>query len=147
MTQYQTLKNDRAYLHNSRYVYAIVHESNGEDWLNMNWEMLENELPTPEQGPTNNGQHKCGNEFDTRPRKYHRSSLLQTKYHEDTGSEDENVADEVDPPELAPRMDRPAKVLWPEDDKTKHTDETSGNTRSELISSHRRPLFVMPYLM
>lgn len=113
----------------------------------MNWEMLENELPTPEQGPTNNGQNKCGNEFDTRPRKYHRPSLLQTKYHEDTGSEDENVADEVNPPELAPRMDGPAKVFWPEDDETKHADETSGNTGGELVSRHMRPPPPVPYFM
>lgn len=147
MTQHQMLEYNRAYLHNGGYVYTIVHQSNGEDWLNMNWEMLENELPAPEQGPTNNGTNKCGNKFDTGPRKYHRSSLLQTKYHKDTGSEDENIADEVDPPELAPRVDGPAKVLWPEDDETKHTYETSGNTRSELVSRHRRLPFLTPYFM
>ena len=113
----------------------------------MNWEMLENDLPSPEQGPTNDGHNKCGNEFDTRPRKYHSSSLLQAKYHEHTGSKDKNVADEVNPPELAPGMDRPAKVSWPKDDETKHADESGRNTSRELVSRHSRHPFLVPHFM
>lgn len=147
MTQHHLLKYDRAYLHNGGNVYTIVDKANGEDGLDMNWEMLENELPSPEQSPTHDRNNKCGNELDTRPSKNHRSSLLQAIHHEYTCSEDENIADEVNPPEFAPRVDRPAKVLWPEDDEAKHAGKTSRNTKSGSIPVHNHLLFPVPYFM
>lgn len=132
--QLHVLICERAYLHNGGHVYTIIHKSNGEDRLDLDWEMLEHKLPSPEQGPANNRHNKCGNEFDTRPCKYRRPGLLQAVHHEYTGSEDEDVANEVNSPELAPRMDRSAKVSRPEDDETEHADEARGDARCKSVS-------------
>lgn len=36
------------HLHDGGHVYSIGNEADRKDWFDLNWEMFENELPTPE---------------------------------------------------------------------------------------------------
>lgn len=127
--QRQRLDLEQIHSRDGSHVYTVVHETNRKDWLDLDWEMFENELPSPEQSPANHRNYKRGDELDTRPRKYHRSGLLQTVDHQDTRCENENIANEVNSPELAPGMYRSTKVLRPKDGETKHANKAGGNAK------------------
>lgn len=98
-----------------------------EHGLDLDRELTENELPSPEKGPADERDNERADKLDTGPGEDHCAGLLQAVDHENTSREDEDVSDKVDPPKLVPRMLGFAEFLRPENHETEHANEACGN--------------------